>query len=417
LRSTKESIVIDFSLSTDQEQLLRDQVIDRDRPGSVLRDFEMLLDYVGERGIKAAGKYNLLPMDAIAPLDERLARPLRLPLERPLLKSHPYLQGLHLLLRASSLGRVEGSGAKARLSVDAEVLAAWRALNATEQYFTLLEAWLRFGRPEMVGEKGGGWPGSFLMSCVTDYRNLPASGQHFDLQRPTDVYLLGIGRQFYLLALLDLFGVMEVEHPSVPVKPWCPAGVMHRPFGDALVALLAQSVLQSGGDVDEEEPEDANCFGKWQPLLQPYFPEWRDNLKLPETPAHAGTYVFKVALGDVWRRIAISAEATLDELAGAILQSVEFDFDHLYEFVFRDRFGAQVRAVHPACDEPPFTPEIDIGTLPLEPGQSMQFTYDFGDCWQFGVKLESIEETKKGPRTPKVLAKHGKAPEQYPSWD
>jgi hypothetical protein len=43
--------------------------------------------------------------------------------------------------------------------------------------------------------------------------------------------------------------------------------------------------------------------------------------------------------------------------------------------------------------------------------------YDFGDCWKFAVKLERIEPAEKGPRTPKVLEKHGKAPRQYPHWD
>ena len=63
-----------------------------------------------------------------------------------------------------------------------------------------------------------------------------------------------------------------------------------------------------------------------------------------------GTFVFKVTLNDIWRRIAISAGATLDSLAAAILHSVRFDFDHLYEFVYRDPFGATVRAEHPASE-------------------------------------------------------------------
>jgi hypothetical protein len=408
--------VIDFTLSTDQEQLLRDQAIDLDRPGSVLRDFETLLGFVGEAGVKTAGKYHLLPMDAIATLDEQLVRPLRLKLERPQLRSHPYLQGLHLLLRASCLGRVQGTGAKARLVVDQDVLAGWRALNATEQYFTLLEAWLRFGRAEMVGERASGWSDSFLMSCITAWRYIPARGERFDPARPTEAHLFGIGRQFYLLALMDLFGLVEVEHPGAPVQPWCPARIQRRPLGDAVFTLLAKSVLFGEDDVDEEEPGGAIRFGKWQALLQPYFPEWRNNLELPQAPPRTGTYVFKITLGDAWRRIAVSADATLDALAASILRSVRFDSDHLYEFVYRDRFGAKVRALHPACDEPPFANEIPIGTLPLEPGQSMEFTYDFGDSWQFAVKLERIEPAQKGPRTPKVLESHGKAP-RHPNWD
>src|SRR5262245_12653426 len=100
----------------------------------------MLLDYVGSHDLKVAGKYNLLPISVLGELDERLTRPLRLPLQRPQLRSHPYLQGLYLLLRATGLGRTEGAGARARLRIDAGLLAQWQQFNPTERYFTLLEA-------------------------------------------------------------------------------------------------------------------------------------------------------------------------------------------------------------------------------------------------------------------------------------
>src|SRR5438067_158276 len=120
-----------------QEEVLRQQLIDPMKPGPILHDFQVVLDYVGEKGVKAGGKYNLLPIAAIPVLDERLGRPLRLDLQRPQLKSHPPLQGLHLLLRATGLTRVEGIGAKARLVVDPPILARWNELNDTERYFTL----------------------------------------------------------------------------------------------------------------------------------------------------------------------------------------------------------------------------------------------------------------------------------------
>ena len=108
------------TLTKADEALLRSQVIDNDQPGTILRDFQTVLDFVGTGGVKAGGKYNLLPIDAIGELDAKLARPLRLErtMKRPQLRSHPYLHGLHLLLRATGLTRVEGSGEKARLVLD-----------------------------------------------------------------------------------------------------------------------------------------------------------------------------------------------------------------------------------------------------------------------------------------------------------
>ena len=104
-----------------REQTLREQGIDAERPGPVLRDFRTVLDYVGVPGVKAAGKYHLLPIESISELDAKLSRPLHLEMKRPQLRSHPYLWGLQLLLRASGLCRLQGSGAQTRLVV------SWRA--------------------------------------------------------------------------------------------------------------------------------------------------------------------------------------------------------------------------------------------------------------------------------------------------
>ena len=105
-------------LTGDQEHCLRDQVITADQPGPVLRDFRVLLEFLTPKGVEAGGKYNLLPLKCIGELDRRLSRPLHLEMKRPQLRSHPYLQGLHLLLRASGLCRVEGAGSRARLVLD-----------------------------------------------------------------------------------------------------------------------------------------------------------------------------------------------------------------------------------------------------------------------------------------------------------
>ena len=110
------ALMMDLLLTASQEQLLREQVITHGDPGAVLDDFEMILEFLeDEGGVKAAGKYNLLPIKFIDELDHRLSRPLHLKMKRPQLRSHPYLQGLHLLLRASGLGRAAGVGARARL--------------------------------------------------------------------------------------------------------------------------------------------------------------------------------------------------------------------------------------------------------------------------------------------------------------
>jgi hypothetical protein len=412
------------------EQCLRDQAITADQPGPVLRDFEMLLEFLGIEGIEATGKYNLIAIKHIAELDERLTRPLHLNLKRPQIRSHPYLQGLNLLLRASGLSRVERRGVKVRLVLDDEMMVQWDALNVTERYFNLLEAWLRLGRAEMVGEQHRRT--RFLFKCVETWRYLRATGQRFDNRKPGQVYVMGVGRTFYLLALMDLFGLKAVELPSSTEGTWLPAGVSHTPFGDAFFNVVTSHVevfmgwdefadehKERDNDAEDEEggAPDTRRIGAWQPLFQPYFPEWQNNLTFDTPELRGGTYVFRVSLGDACRLLAVPADGTVDDLVSWILESVEFDDEHLYQITYRDQFGAEAALESSEVDEGPCADEVLIGRLPLEPGQSMQLRYDFGAGWRFTITLERIEPTSAEIETPCLLASHGEAPEQYPDWD
>jgi len=424
----------EYEFTKNHEKCLREQVITADQPSPILSDFRVLLDFLGPNGVETSGKHNLIPEKFLEDLDSCLSRPLHLEMKRPQLKSHPYLQGLHLLLRASGLSRVERTGSKARLVLDPTMMAQWDQLNPTEQYFNLLEAWLRVGRAEMVGERSNIWD-RLLYPCMQTWQHLPKEGKKFDVQKPQYIYLFGVNRSFYLLALMDLFGLLKVDQPSRPVTPWCPAGVHHVPFGDALFNRLGSQIPYPWSDefpqTEDEDQEDEHqddeddeegalevpVFGVWQPIFQPFFPEWRENLKLSWLEPREGTFIFRVSLGKVWRLIAMPADSTLDSLVDVILRSVEFDYDHLHAFTYRDRMGASITACHPAMDEGPWTNQIRIGTLPLEPGQTMKLVYDFGDNWQFTIKLERIEPPSGRNKAPRILESHGKAPEQYPNWD
>jgi hypothetical protein len=421
-------------------QILLDQKIDMSHPGTVLSDFQVLLEAVGSEGFEASGKHMLLPMSLIDELDQRLSRPLRLGMKRPQLRSHPYLQGLYLLLCATGLSRVDGSESKARVVLDPKVLSCWNSLNPTEQYFTLLEAWLVNGKPEMIGDRENMFK-AFLVECLQFWKSIPKQGIAWTGSKAQFPYLPGVGRDIFLIALLDLFGLIKVEIPSKAPQPWLPAAVKHTPFGDEMMSLLfdefappfmrfdpanpdrlladnsPDSLTDELDDEHEHEADDAS-FGYLQPLFQPYFPEWRENLSVPADDAREGELVFRVSWGkSVWRQIAIRADATLEDLASWILTSVNFEEDHLYEFVLRNRFGAVERLQHPDCDEGPWVSQYQVGQLPLDVGQSMQFHFDFGDDWRFDVKLEDVLPVSKKSKTARILKKHGKAPEQYPGCD
>ena len=402
-----------IEFSPQHERLLRKTVLDEHGPGTVLRDFDAFLTFVEEGELPLTGRHQL-PRRVLADLNARLARPLQIGLKRPLQKSYPHVHGLYLLLRASGLTVVEGTDRKPLLVVDGAVRQVWDHLNPTERYCTLLETWLVRGHPQIIGERGRGW-----FRVPETFREV----QWFFLHVPDDGLPIAGDKDaedslrywpgLHNLALLELFGLVEVQHGSAePGKGWRIETIERLPLGDALLAALHTSFF---GDVDNLlglESEDQVPFGVLQHALQPYLPAWRKNLSVPEWTYCEGAHVFKVSLGRIWRRIASPAHLTLDTLASAILNAVRFNHDHLHQFSYRNRFGIVEQIQHPYMDDGPWTSEVLIGEVPLRIGQTMTFLFDFGDRWVFDVTLERVDP-EMAIEDPVVLEKHGDPPRQY----
>ena len=275
-----------------------------------------------------------------------------------------------------------------RLVLDPALVEQWRTLNPTERYFDLLEAWLRHGRAEMLGEPHGGIFAEMLFQAREVWERIRIM-ESASARTP-----VGFERMIYrplsfaALALMELFGLAEVGRGEpAEGKIWRILGVRRTEFGAALMEAIFESWLRDPGH-DEDQPD----FGAWQPMLQEHFPDWRNNLTFPEPEFRDGVYCFNVRLGDAWRRIAISAGRDLEELATTILRAFKFDGDHLHSFQFSERDGAEVSVEHPYVEDAWMnTDEYSIGYLPLAEGQSMLFLYDYGANWHFDVKLEKVE--------------------------
>jgi hypothetical protein len=65
-------------------------------------------------------------------------------------------------------------------------------------------------------------------------------------------------------------------------------------------------------------------------------------------------------------KIAVPSTTCLEELAGSILRAFNFDNDHLYEFIYKNRYGITERVVHSSVENMEFI-----------------FHIDFGDDWRF----------------------------------
>jgi hypothetical protein len=396
-------------LTEEYQQLLQQLPIDENSPGTILRDFQTLLDFLHPNGTQVSGIHNLFPLKSLPELNARLSHPIEINLKRPQQKSYPYINGLYLLLRASGLSQVKHLGKKQTLVLDETVLQSWTELNPTERYFTLLEAWMILGNEEILGERYD--PTGNLFKCLHFWARIPDKG--LKIAKYTDQNEFSYYPGIHNIALLDLFGFLSVQSGKPEAgKGWRITRLQRLPFGDAMLRLLF-TIYAKKGFVWESQGNVNVAFGELQTHFKPFFPEWKKNLVLTSSEFTEGIYIFKVSLAKAWRRIAIPAQLELDWLSNSILDAFDFDSDHLYQFRYKDRFGRSGQISHPYCEESPSTTEVRVGELPLQPGDKMIFLFDFGDNWEFDVQLEEIQPPNTKIKKPKILETHGKAPSQY----
>ncbi|TVR81103.1 MAG: hypothetical protein EA405_09255 [Rhodospirillales bacterium] len=416
-----------LALTPAQIHPLETQDFDRHPPGTVLQDFEALLNGVGDQGLPVTSTH-LLTMNVLAPLNQALTHPLDLRLKRPQQKSYPPLNGLYLLLRATGLGVVHAQRKTPRLTLDPEGLASWRSLNGTERYFALLKAWWGRAREETIGERAFGG-GEILAKTLAFIERFPTTGT-LTIGTPRDAEMLRYYPGLHNLALLESFGLLEVRvRPPTEGQGWQPEWIRLSEWGQIVLGSYTQVIrhavapesgtsLPTLGFMGHLDPLEG--FESWRRLVQPHISGWRQDLEIPEPPFQPGPHVFKVALGaDCWRRMALRGDSSLAELAATILNAFRFDHDHLYRFSYRDRFGRPVEIDSPdfleGNPDHAFADEVAVGALPLSQGMRIGFLYDFGDQWEFVIEIESLNS---GPaiKKPQVLEKHGQAPPQYGGW-
>ncbi|MBS3919560.1 MAG: plasmid pRiA4b ORF-3 family protein [Deltaproteobacteria bacterium] len=413
-----------LEISPEHKQVLEKTTITESGPGTILNDFQILLNYLRKQGLPVAGPHRL-PRTVLGEINALLSHPIQLRLKRPEQKSYPHIQGLYLLLRASGLACIKAKvvdstlrDGKLFLSVEDKAYQVWESLNPTERYCALLESWLLRGKEEIVGERGGGLFSvpNILRGVMDLIRRTPEKGLRVEGDKNAQ-YLLRYVPGWHNLGLMELFGLISIK-PGSPIEGqgWQIESIDRTAFGDALVALLCAKVLWEPNLLFESEKEGRVPVGLLQPILQPYFPEWKKNLSIPEWVFREGTYIFRVTLGRLWFRIAIPASHTLEWLASTILTAIKFDSDHLYHFEYENPWGAIERINHDFIDEGPWASDVRVGDVPLRVGQKMTYLYDFGDNWEFEVTLEQVDRAE-AVKKPRILEMHGSPPKQYSRWD
>ena len=128
-----------------------------------------------------------------------------------------------------------------RLMLREVMVHSWDALNPTEHYMTLPESWINRADDGTAASSGD----------LDDLRYHPG---------------------FYNLALMDLFGFVHLEEKGTEAgKGWHVTRITRRPFGEALLRLVARLRQERVRERDDfwEDPDDGWTFDAALERLDP----------------------------------------------------------------------------------------------------------------------------------------------------
>jgi hypothetical protein len=145
-------------------------------------------------------------------------------------------------------------------------------------------------------------------------------------------------------------------------------------------------------------------------------------------------FIFKVTLREgfmnqklkheTFRVLSIPNLFTLSKFANVILESYEFELDHMYGFYDNlnnwaqsDEFYVMEEEENPGnCNG--FVNQVTVSEVFNRPEKKMLFVFDFGDEWKFTVEYLKQENPEgKVKLAASVIESVGDAPPQYPDFE
>ena len=371
---------------------------------TIIENINRVIKYIQTNKVLASKAKWHFAIKQIQDINSILVKPYEIISTRPQQKTYPNINGLYLILRAMGILTFAVSKKEIVMGIDGELLKNWQNLNETEQYFALLEIWLIRASQRTIID-GGGYEELAVASLYRFFRK-----NNFITQKEF-IASLRYSPEYHNLALFEMFGFVDIK-TSKPIEKnrWN--------IIDVKVTSLIQMIYPL--IISNDETLTQLMFhrpkrGYYKEIFQPYFKDLNNTLKYPKNEIREGTFVLKITLWKAYRTVEVPSDIDFEELAQLILHLFNFDNDHLFEFVFTNRFGEKkaVKSYHTTQDKNDFDAgEFYLKNLPLRELESFTFIFDFGDWWEFDILIEKFFEGKKIEKV-EIIKSHGEAPTQY----
>lgn len=132
-------------------------------------------------------------------------------------------------------------------------------------------------------------------------------------------------------------------------------------------------------------------------------------LPLMTPPATPGRFRVRVDLvgskPPIWRRLSLPSNLTLDRVHDVLQTAFGWTNSHLHQFTLAaDPHGHETVGILTPFDveegdEGVLESELRLDQFLANPGDTLRYTYDFGDDWEHTVTLEAVEPTEVGAPT------------------
>ncbi len=128
-----------------------------------------------------------------------------------------------------------------------------------------------------------------------------------------------------------------------------------------------------------------------------------------------GCYTLKVMVDkNTWRVIILSHKTKLHELHLKIQEAFDFDNDHMYAFLKGSNYrnGKEFYRANPLGESEEYD-NLTIEDANIYKGQQFIYLFDFGDRWEFKIKVIDFSENEELDSKPYIINSKGKSPIQY----
>lgn len=424
-------------------------------PGTLVQDFETFIDYLSAHSIQLTNKMEHISRKHLPEINKRITVRNETATAYTEQIYYPYIHFFYFLALSGRLfEKVLGKGGKMILH-PTERIALYKKLTDIEKYFFLLETfWVDVNWAKLLDRSDNPLIDSLhelFFICTQEKAGKVISLRNNNRWKLP--YRLYDWNFFYLYFEWFGFWQCEIDQESVDLfgnkSNYFAKSIKLTFLGTKLIPILLLdryiqiwnvserriygeinpipgSKLNEIGYIDLPKKERNIILKKMnedqssQPFFLPFqqlFPKESLQSTLPRNKRRftKGIYTFKVTFEkNIWRKVILSSQHTMEDLHDIILEAYDFDNDHLYSFFMDGEKWSMDCISSPDDDsEGPKADKVQVGDLGFITGQRFLYLYDYGDEWQFLIEVEDIKETNPESFQPYLKESKGEGPEQY----